>query len=189
MAKDVALSIVFGREDVYLQREADAEQVLSQIKNFIELNNTEIESHAEERRTRELSAWFRYNDSLLIRGIRLGEAFDTQRVNRQTDTQKASIPERNEIKAEISRKFQRAAGITDMARRLAVTNSGHVGMVPQNCRKGDLVCVLYGCSVPVVLRALLHSQYQLIGECYLQGFMEGQAFEDGECRTQEYTII
>jgi hypothetical protein len=43
-------------------------------------------------------------------------------------------------------------------------------------QQGDLVCVLFGCSVPVVLRRLDEdNSYTFIGECYLHGFMDGEA--------------
>jgi Heterokaryon incompatibility protein (HET) len=62
-----------------------------------------------------------------------------------------------------------------------------VGLIPQHARVGDRVCVLYGCSVPVVLgqRKQLMSpgdmpdhedrHWQLIGEAYVHGVMDGEA--------------
>jgi hypothetical protein len=44
------------------------------------------------------------------------------------------------------------------------------------------ICILYGCSVPVVLRPIRNSEscnefyYELIGECYVHGMMDGEAF-------------
>lgn len=37
-------------------------------------------------------------------------------------------------------------------RALAKTESGKLALVPPGVQKGDLVCILYGCSVPVILR-------------------------------------
>ncbi|KAJ8130179.1 hypothetical protein O1611_g3454 [Lasiodiplodia mahajangana] len=51
------------------------------------------------------------------------------------------------------------------------------GLGPPDMANGDYVCILIGCSVPVVLRD--RGQYmQLIGECYAHGKMEGEAMED-----------
>ncbi|KAF7890864.1 uncharacterized protein EAF01_010673 [Botrytis porri] len=54
-----------------------------------------------------------------------------------------------------------------------------VGLVPQNANYGDSVCVLYGCSVPVVLwKSLnLHGEvhWQLTGEAYMDKIMDGEA--------------
>ncbi|CAN8098610.1 unnamed protein product [Discula destructiva] len=56
--------------------------------------------------------------------------------------------------------------------RLMVTCNGHVGMVPEKAEKGDVVCVLFGCSVPVLLRRHLDS-WTIVGECFLDGYMDG----------------
>ena len=37
-------------------------------------------------------------------------------------------------------------------RSMAITSQGYIGAMPQEVQPGDLVCVLFGCSVPVVLR-------------------------------------
>jgi hypothetical protein len=54
-----------------------------------------------------------------------------------------------------------------------------VGLIPQGARVGDEVCILYGCSVPVVLRKLIISKdkfcWQLIGDAYVYGIMDGEA--------------
>jgi len=46
---------------------------------------------------------------------------------------------------------------------------------------GDIICVLYGCSVPVVLREKEENGkkiWLLIGECYVHEIMDGEAVED-----------
>ncbi|KAF5870429.1 putative nb-arc and ankyrin domain protein [Botrytis fragariae] len=54
-----------------------------------------------------------------------------------------------------------------------------VGLVPQNANYGDSVCILYGCSVPVVLRKSLNLDgevhWQLVGEAYMDRIMNGEA--------------
>lgn len=51
-------------------------------------------------------------------------------------------------------------------RRLMHTKHGnHLGLVPENAKKGDLVCIFYGCSVPVLLRRQEKSQCDIV-----QGF-------------------
>lgn len=64
-----------------------------------------------------------------------------------------------------------------MARRLITTTKGHVGMGPLLAKKDDVVCILFGCSVPVVLRRVIEPGpcYEFVGECYLDGFMNGEA--------------
>lgn len=50
------------------------------------------------------------------------------------------------------------------------------GLGPRYAKEGDLMCILYGCSVPVLLRPLdSWSQYGLVGECYIHEKMDGEA--------------
>jgi hypothetical protein len=59
------------------------------------------------------------------------------------------------------------------------TNSGNIGVVSGRAQKGDQIWVLLGCSVPVVLRKRDGEQScEVIGECYLQGYMQGEIMEE-----------
>ena len=49
-----------------------------------------------------------------------------------------------------------------------LTARSNIGLAPKSARMGDLVCILFGCSVPVVLRRS-GDAYFLIGECYAHG--------------------
>lgn len=61
-------------------------------------------------------------------------------------------------------------------RSFILTESGKVGMVPWWCQKGHLVAVIHGCSVPLILSKIENgSTYNLIGDCYLEGVMHGEA--------------
>ena len=55
------------------------------------------------------------------------------------------------------------------------------GIAPTNAKVGDIICVLLGCSVPVVLSPIdasnPHSGYELVGEAYLHGVMDGEALQ------------
>ncbi|KAF2462620.1 HET-domain-containing protein [Lindgomyces ingoldianus] len=67
----------------------------------------------------------------------------------------------------------------------------HLGLAPAKVKKGDLVCILHGCSVPVILRKYVSEslpvkvdqsgwgsrnvEYEWVGECYVHGFMDGEA--------------
>ena len=70
-----------------------------------------------------------------------------------------------------------AALETGMTRRkLGISKKGHVGAFPLETMPGDLICIVFGCSVPVVLRKMVESDcYMLVGECYLHGFMDAEA--------------
>ncbi len=76
-------------------------------------------------------------------------------------------------------------------RRLAITSSGHLGALPYAARVGDMICVLFGCSVPVVLRKRDGGPYEFVGECYLHGFMDGEAIvmlDEGKREVQHFEL-
>ena len=54
------------------------------------------------------------------------------------------------------------------------------GLGPPATKEGDVVCVLYGCSVPVILWKSSDGHMIQIGEAYVNGKMEGEAKEDLE---------
>lgn len=64
-------------------------------------------------------------------------------------------------------------------RKLFTTRRDFLGLAPQESRKGDLICILFGCSVPVILRKHVTNPfttyYEFIGECYVHHLMDGEA--------------
>ncbi|KAI1161520.1 heterokaryon incompatibility protein-domain-containing protein [Nemania serpens] len=73
--------------------------------------------------------------------------------------------------------------------RLMVTCNGRIGLAPEKAMKGDLVCVLFGCSVPVLLRQSDQKEtFTFVGECFLDGFMEGAALEQHELSESVFGI-
>ena len=85
-------------------------------------------------------------------------------------------------KSTIVAKFARRVQEVIWMRRLITTERDLLGLAPAETKKRDLICILYGCSVPVVLR--MHSDektgkeyFQFIGECYVHGLMDGEAFD------------
>ena len=92
----------------------------------------------------------------------------------------------------MTRYLQRVRDVT-WNRRLIRTKQGRLGLVPAGAEPSDLVCVLFGCSVPVVLRAateLPTGSFRLIGECYIYGVMEGEAMRDFDTysRSQHFVV-
>ena len=85
-------------------------------------------------------------------------------------------------KSTIVAKFARRVQEVIWMRRLITTERELLGLAPQETKKRDLICILYGCSVPVVLRARTDDKtgkeyFQFIGECYVHGLMDGEAFD------------
>ena len=86
-----------------------------------------------------------------------------------------------------------------ITRRPIITEKGYFGWAP-TCdpevseedvvQVGDRICVLFGCSVALYVRPK-GANYELIGECYIQGIMEGQALEmvgSGELSVEHITL-
>jgi hypothetical protein len=65
-----------------------------------------------------------------------------------------------------------------------------MGLAPTDVRKGDLICILFGCSFPVALRQEGY-HYIFIGAVYLHGWMNGEAVElyrEGKLSLQDFSI-
>lgn len=87
-------------------------------------------------------------------------------------------------------RFHDTASPDTMARRLMTTDKGSIGMVPMEARKGDLICVLFGCSVPVILRRVANDwSYTFIGECYLHGFMNGEVLRREDVQEEGFLLV
>ncbi len=56
--------------------------------------------------------------------------------------------------------------------------------MPKTAEVGDMICILAGCSVPICIRPLgedvgdmgNEDRHKLVGECYVSGFMDGEAW-------------
>lgn len=73
-------------------------------------------------------------------------------------------------------------------REFFVTSHGRMGLCPRDTRAGDLIVVLYGGSVPYVLRKAGENGWRFVGECYVDGIMFGEAMRS-EAVNQLYHII
>ena len=62
------------------------------------------------------------------------------------------------------------------ARRYLLTNQGDLGRLHAEPQEGDLVCVIFGCAMPMLLRPV-EEHYQVLGEVYLNGIMNGEAMD------------
>ncbi|OCL09466.1 hypothetical protein AOQ84DRAFT_338882 [Glonium stellatum] len=59
------------------------------------------------------------------------------------------------------------------------------GLAPETTEARDIICILFGCSVPVVLRRVdgqtgAQELYELVGEAYVHGKMDGEAVQNKE---------
>lgn len=62
-------------------------------------------------------------------------------------------------------------------RQLFVTKDGYIGTAPMGAQKGDRICVLLGCNVPVIIRSK-GDNFLIIGDTYIYGMMNGEVMQD-----------
>lgn len=78
-------------------------------------------------------------------------------------------------------------------RRIGQSDNFLLALLPGDTKLGDLICVFSGADVPFIVRRLPHSDfYQLIGECYVHGLMDGEvmtALGKGEVKEKTFTLI
>jgi hypothetical protein len=75
-----------------------------------------------------------------------------------------SLPNAPDSTAEARAAICKALEAGMRRRKLAITKNGYIGAVLNETQLGDFVCVLFGCSVPVVLRKTLGQSYTCVGE-------------------------
>jgi hypothetical protein len=79
-----------------------------------------------------------------------------------------------------------------MSGRMFFISAGLMGMAPAEAQAGDAICILLGCSCPVILRPYSDGEfYTLIGEAYVDGYMTGKGMdelEDGRYVLKDFEI-
>lgn len=76
--------------------------------------------------------------------------------------------------------------------RRFVTTERSLGFVPAMTQVGDRIAILIGCSVPVVIRPFPgyeEPKWWLVGECYIDGLMEGEYMETARERRLSPELI
>lgn len=91
-----------------------------------------------------------------------------------------------------------------VGRRFITTEKGYIGFAPEKCEKGDLIVILPGGDVPYTLRPEpiaddLREQghgssscYTILGDSYVHGIMDGEAFdllEETKGELQEIVLV
>jgi hypothetical protein len=84
--------------------------------------------------------------------------------------------------------LQRVQSIIWKRRMILTEQERLLGLAPESAQEGDLICIVFGCSVPVLLRKIVSDEmtgehhYQLLGDCYVHGMMDGEAFTMQQAR-------
>ncbi|KAF1963002.1 hypothetical protein CC80DRAFT_434374 [Byssothecium circinans] len=162
----IARSLVLDRQDKYLRFEAPEHYVL----DFLSLCHACM--NAESTVDATFSAWFRGNSKLQFGDYTLESLIKAISPENASSAFKTQY---DDADAFLSR-FQDT--VKKKSRRMMVTNDGYVGMAPCRARPGDAAVVLFGCSIPLILRRVgTREAWQVIGEAYVHGFMNGEVNE------------
>jgi hypothetical protein len=70
-------------------------------------------------------------------------------------------------------------------RKLFATEKGYLGLGPVAIFTGDIIAVILGLDTPLVLRRLGVDGYQIVGEAYVHGIMDGEVMK-GSPSTQKF---
>jgi len=72
-----------------------------------------------------------------------------------------------------------------------VSRRGFISQVPLHTRIGDTIFIPLGSAIPFIIRPKQNQpdRYEMIGECYVHGIMNGEAFErDGLASEDVYLV-
>ncbi|KAJ4361054.1 uncharacterized protein N0V89_001623 [Didymosphaeria variabile] len=181
--KTVCKSLVWDRKDRYLRQGMPAAEFYY---DFVRLCVPLVDAESQPSALTELKDWFQWTKSLIIHG-RTFESLLRDSYQTGIDFSGPAPNDDEYIMDTFMGRFFDT--IMRFSQRLMVSRSGRLGMVGEKAMKGDLVCVLHGCSVPVLLRKLNDSaDFVFVGECFLDGCMEGSALEQEELAERAFCI-
>jgi hypothetical protein len=180
--ENISRCLVLNRKDRYLSHPTPSGHFLADFQAFC----LAAMHQPNEVHSRFLD-WFKRNKSLHIQGHSLEEICKAAPI--PDNPQGIDYLKRSDEKSLRSRHQD----VTEwMARRLMTTNRGLIGMAPCRVEKGDQICVLLGCSIPMILRKRTGREfYEVIGECYLHGYMNGEIMkevEGGETKVEKLQL-
>jgi hypothetical protein len=128
----------------------------------------EIDSHPKYSSFLGISEFYSRNREMSLYGKTLPYWLDTRNCTGTTSPPLSG--------SEISKLLYLIMGNL-MYRKLMTTARGYLGLVPWVAELGDMICVLPGCSTPLIIRPGTGGYFNLIGECYVHGMMEGEVME------------
>jgi len=84
------------------------------------------------------------------------------------------------LAAALANDFQFRVRRTITHRRMMRTDKGYLGLVPALAQTGDRIVLLKGLNVPALVRSKGET-WELVGDCYVHGMMNGEAFRSERC--------
>ncbi|KAN0096027.1 HET domain containing protein [Hyaloscypha variabilis] len=89
-----------------------------------------------------------------------------------------------------TQRFIREFAKQTAGKSLFVTESGYLGLGLNATRADDFVCIIRGCSLPVVVREHDGGDYfEVVGQCYTWGTMYGEFVETMQTRGLEWEMM
>lgn len=89
-------------------------------------------------------------------------------------------------------KYARWLGLSGIE-EVFTTSRGYIGVCSAGVEEGDVVCVLHGVTVPIVIRpSSKQGEFVLVGDCFVEGLMNGEAIElveTGELEEHILTLV
>lgn len=180
--QSICRCLALDRKDRFLQTPMPTDEFLHDFCRLCTMILTEAHASAPEA----LAEWFQRTKALRIDGRSIGTIL--REGQREVDFSRDPEPNQDEFIQDsfFGRFFDT---VLRMALRLMVSRHGRLGMVSEKAEKGDLVCVLDGCSVPVLLRKSNDgANFVFIGECFLDGCMYGSALDQDELLERTFCI-
>lgn len=183
----VCRSLVLGRQDRYLLFAAPLDEYFHV---FAWLCAQMVQDLPSSVIPEEFRQWFDRTRQLRIQGYSFEKILkDSNEVTNIGSSSPDPVLDESILDTFLNRFFDT---IVRMFFRLMITGKGRIGLASEKASKGDLVCVLFGCSVPVLLRQCQNRDgedvFMFVGECFLDGIMEGQGLDDPACSMRDFCI-
>jgi len=178
---EITRTLLLDREDKYLNHPSSPGQFYNDFRALCRAAERNPESIPDS-----FFHWFRSNQDLVILGHSLKE------ICRRSLKRPAFASPPTDISTQ-RRFLDRFEDTTEgMMKMLVTTTSGWVGMAPKRSQQEDKICVILGCSIPLVLRKRAtpnggkKEYYEVVGECYLSGVMAGEVVEQADAGYLKY---
>lgn len=170
----VCRSLALDRKDRYLRLPMPTETFLNDFLNLCRECMTDPAT--ADRRFLE---WFNQTRHLQLKGRSLEDTVKQYLAQAGNIAPREVPTRRNDVYLSFRGRF--VDTVKGMAMRMRVTRGGRIAIVPRGAQQDDFICVLYGCSVPVLLRRADEREdaYTLVGECYVDQLMSGEVLTMG----------
>lgn len=173
----IARSLVIDRQDNYLCFQAPTHY----LSDFLFLCRACIDGNPVDW---SFSTWFAHNRQLLIGNMSLenlvNQVLPADLASPPPTLQRPPSHPMHQVNDKLDTFLSRFHDtVRKKVRRLMVAEQGYVGVAPCRARLGDVVAILFGCSIPLVLRRKpMHDAWQVVGEGFVHGQMNGEITDD-----------